>query len=203
MITNEAIAGVFMERYENRDMESRLDKDRFKGLYKEAVKDFYTTVYFNTEEMYEEKSRECDENEKGYYRFEPCKWGAIVTPESPLFEKIQDYLKENSLSIHSDILEKMAVLSREAAVWYEEHELDFEDAFRQERMQLRLWLAEAFGELRREGFWNIQGNTDIYVLPFRGDCDIDYEEMVRTFHEMDQTCHGTEFLDYLAKEQGE
>lgn len=92
-------------------------------------------------------------------------------------------------------------LSEEAAAWYKEHELDFEDAFRQECGQIRLWLAEALGELRREGFWSDQQTEDIYVLPFSGEDDIAYEEMVRTFHEMDQGFHGPEFLDYLAEQE--
>ena len=34
MVTNKSMAEAFMARYENRDIESRLDKDVFKGLYK-------------------------------------------------------------------------------------------------------------------------------------------------------------------------
>ena len=44
-------------------------------------------------------------------------------------------------------------------------------------------------------------DEDIYVIPFSGECDIDYEEMVETFKEMDQGYHGAEYLDYLEEQE--
>lgn len=233
MITDKLITEALMERYESGDVDSRLDKDKFKVLYKEAVKnyypqlkeeyagqsiygisfeianivqsvyadDFYSMVYFNTEEMYAENIEDCDEDEKDYYRFEPWSEWEVATPESDPFKKVQDYLKQNSLRLPSDISDYTDGLSEEAAAWYEDNESDFEDAFEEESEQIRMWLAEALGELRKEGFWDEQGNADIYVIPFRGEDDIDYEELERTFHEMDQNYHGTEFLDYLAEQE--
>ena len=165
--------------------------------------DFYTILYFNTEEMYEENIEKCDADEKDLYRFEPWVAWDMVTAESALFEQIQDYLKQDSLNLPLSISDYADRLPEEAAEWYEENEMDFEDAFEEERGQIRMWMAEALGELRREGFWEEQGNADLYVIPFGGECDIDYEEMVQTFHEMDQGCHGTEYLDYLADMEGE
>lgn len=233
MITDKLITEALMERYESGDVDSRLDKDKFKVLYKEAVKnyypqlkeeyagqsiygisfeianivqsvyadDFYSMVYFNTEEMYAENIEDCDEDEKDYYRFEPWSEWEVATPESDSFKKVQDYLKQNSLRLPSDISDYADGLSEEAAAWYEDNESDFEDAFEEESEQIRMWLAEALGELRKEGFWDEQGNADIYVIPFRGEDDIDYEELERAFHEMDQNYHGTEFLDYLAEQE--
>lgn len=233
MVTNELMAEALIERYKSRDMESRLDKVMFKGLFKDAVKeyfpqlkkeyigqsiygisfeianivqrvyfdDFYTIVYFNTEEMYKEKVKDCDEDEKEYYRFEPWAEWEIISPKSSLFEKVQDYLKQNSLNLLLDHSDYSDGLSEEVAVWCKENEMEMDDAFEKEREQIRLWVAEALGELRKEGFWDSQGNVDIYVIPFSGECDIDYEEMVQTFKEMDQDCHGTEYLDYLAEQE--
>lgn len=233
MISDNLMTEDLMERYKSRDMDSRLDKDRFKALYKKAVKDyypqlkeeyagqsiygisfevanivqsvyaddFYTMVYFNTEEMYAENIEDCDEDEKDYYRFEPWSEWRVATPENEQFKKVQDYLKQNSLRLPSNISDYVDGLSEEAAAWYEENEGDFEDAFEEESEQIRMWLAEVLGELRKEGFWDEQGNADIYVIPFRGEDDIDYEELERTFRVMDQNYHGTEFLDYLAEEE--
>lgn len=235
MVTNELMIEMLMTRYTNRDMDSKLDKEKFKDLYKEAVKDYYpqlkkeyagqsiygisfeiagvvqkvyaedfcTFVYFNTEEMYEENIKDCDEDEKAYYRFEPWSEWDVVTPKSSLFKNVQDYLTLNTLKLPFDISDYEDELSEEAIEWYEENEDDFDEAFEEECEQIRIWIAEVLGELRKEGFWDKQGNADIYVIPFRGEDDIDYEEMVQTFLEMDQGYHGSEFLDYLAEQREE
>ena len=130
MLTKELMTEILMERYTGRDMGSRLKKDRFIALFKEAVKecyphlkeeyagqtiygisfeianvvqrvfadDFYTIVYLNTEEMYEENIKDCDEDEKEYYRFEPWAEWDVAKPKSSKFDTIQDYLKQNSLN---------------------------------------------------------------------------------------------------------
>lgn len=87
MITDKLMTEALIKRYESSDMDSHLDKDKFKVLYKEAVKD--------------------------YYRFEPCEW-RLATPKSDQFQKVQDYLKQNSLRILSDISDYMDGLSEEA-----------------------------------------------------------------------------------------
>ncbi|MDE7478372.1 MAG: hypothetical protein K2M91_10555 [Lachnospiraceae bacterium] len=233
MVSDKQMTEVLMMRYESRDIDSKLDKDWFKGMFKEGVKayypklkemyadqsiygisfeianivqsvyaeDFYTIVYFNTEEMFAEDTKDCDEDEKDYYRFEPWAEWDVATAESDPFDKIQDYLKQNSLNLPLDSAHYADGLSEEAAAWYEENENDFEDAFEEECGQIRMWIAEALGELRKEGFWEKQGNAGIYVIPFSGECEITYEEMVETFREMDQGYHGTEYLDYLGKEE--
>ena len=76
--------------------------------------------------------------------------------------------------------------------------MDFEEAFEEESKEIRFWMAEALGELRKEGFWEEQGNAGIYVIPFGGECEIDNEELIQTYHKMDLGYHGTEYLDYLA-----
>ena len=233
MVTKKFATEALMARYESNDMGSKLDKDYFKGMFKEAVKDyypqlkdeyagqsiygisfeiasivqkvyaddFYTIVYFNTEEMYEENSKDCDEDEKDYYRYEPWSEWDVASARTSLFEKIQDYLKQNSLKLSLDFSDYVDHLTEEATAWYEENEIDFDHAFDEEREQIRMWMAEALGELRKEGFWDEQGNADIYVIPFSGEDDIDYEEMVQTFREIDQNYHGTAYLDYLAEQE--
>lgn len=159
--------------------------------------DFHTVIYFNTEEQYQENIEDCEEDEKSYYRFEAWAEWDVINAESSLFDKVQNYLKQYSLKSCQDISDYKDKLDEEAVAWYAEQELDFDDAFEEECEQIRLWMAKALGELRKEGFWKEQGNEDMYVIPFGGECDIDKEELVRTWHEMDLGCHGTEFLDYL------
>ncbi|MDE6579393.1 MAG: DUF4303 domain-containing protein [Ruminiclostridium sp.] len=166
-------------------------------VQKVYAEDFYTIVYFNTEEMYEESIEDCEEDEKDYYRFEPWAEWDVTSARTPLFEKLQDYLKENTLKAALDYSDHANDLSEEAVAWYEENESDFDASFEEECSNIRMWMAEVLGELRREGFWEEQENEDIYVIPFSGECDIDYEEMVETFKEIDQDYHGTEYLDYL------
>lgn len=229
MVTKEQLAQGLMERYQAKSMISRLDKDSFQSLFKEAVKDYYpklkqqyadqsiygisfeianvvqrtysedfcTFIYLNTEEMYQESIEDCEEDEKSYYRFEAWAEWDVACTESPLFDDIQAYLQLNSLANCSNISEYQDSLSEEAAAWYEEHEFKFEESFEEEREQIRLWVADTLGELRKEGFWEKQGNAGLYVIPFGGECDVDKEELTETYREMDQDCHGTEYLDYL------
>lgn len=165
------------------------------------AEDFHTIIYFNTEELYQEKIEGCEEKEKGYYRFEAWAEWAVESAKSSLFDKVQAYLKQNSFVDCPNISDYRDVLEKEAEAWYEEHAFDleiaFEKAFEEERKQIRLWVAESLGELRKEGFWEEQDNPDLYVIPFGGECDIEKEELEKTYHEMDLGCHGTEYLDYL------
>lgn len=167
------------------------------------AEDFYTIVYVNTEEMYEESIEDCEEDEKDYYRFEPWAEWEPVYAKTALFEKLQDYLKVNTLNAAMNYYGYNEALPDEAAKWYEENEEDFDEAFEDECDDIRMWMVEVLGELRKEGFWKEQGNENIYVLPFGGECEIGYEEMVESFNEMDQDCHGSEYLDYLKKSEEE
>lgn len=233
MLTKKQMVEGLLNRYQNRDIESRLDKDRFQKLFREAVKDYYpklkgeyadqsiygvsfeiggivqtvyaenfgTYIYFNTEEMYREKSKDCQEDEKDYYRFEPWEEWDAVFAESVLFGNLRDYLKQNSLYVcfgvcsHSwDYRDK---LEEAVAAWYEENEFAFEAAFDEERRQIRMWMAEVLGQLRKEGFWEEQGSADLYVIPFGGESDIETEELMETYRIMDAGCHKGEYLDYL------
>ena len=69
--------------------------------------------------------------------------------------------------------------------------------FETERENIRLWLAEGLGQLRKEGFWEQQEVSDIYVIPFEGEDEISTEELIATYNEMDQGHHGSEYLEYL------
>lgn len=233
MVTKKQIAEELKERYQNRDMDSRLDKGQFLTLFREAVKDYYprlkvqyagqsiygvsfeiggvvqtiyaenfgTYIYFNTEEMYREKSKDCGEDEKGYYRFEPWAEWDVMYAKSALFENLRDYLKQNSLYECSGVCSSGSYyrdkLDGAAVEWYEENESVFEKAYDGECRQIRMWMAEALGELRKEGFWEEQGSVELYVIPFGGECDIASEELLETYSIMDAGYHGTEYLDYL------
>lgn len=162
-------------------------------------KDFTTFIYFNTEEMYEEAIEDCeDEEEKSYYRFSAWSEWDVTEAESTFFDKMQVYLTENSLGLFGDISEDVKnELPEEIKSWFESVEDEIEEAHEKEREDIRMWQAQALGELRKEGFWEAQGNADIYVIPFEGEGDIEQEEMIATFKEMDQGCHGSEYLEYI------
>ena len=168
-------------------------------VQKVYAENFKTYIYFNTEEQYQEQIKECEEEEKIFYRFEA--WGAdwnIVTAESDLFERLQDYLEQNSLYACTECFSPDYGLDDEAAAWYEENQITFDDAFEEERQQIRIWMAEALGGLRKDGFWEGQGSAGLYVIPFGGEGDIDTEELEETWLLMDEGYHGNEYLDYLS-----
>ena len=80
---------------------------------------------------------------------------------------------------------------------FKDVELDIETLHEEEVLNIRFWMAETLGELRAEGFWEQQGNKDIYVIPFEGEDEISVEELKATYMEMDRECHGQEYLQYL------
>ncbi len=217
------------EVYEDGKLESKLDKQKFIELYKEAVKDYFpklkedkeeqsiyglsfeiantiqriyaesfnTIIYFNTEEEYEEAIEDCDEDEMSHYRFCPWEWD-LKEVESDLFDKVQEYLWNNSLGFYSHITAAMEKkLDEDVRAWYEEAEEAIEEMYETERENIRLWLAEGLGQLRKEGFWKKQEVSDIYVIPFEGEDEISTEELIATYNEMDQGHHGPEYLEYL------
>lgn len=234
MTTKEQMAAYLIERYQKEDMQSRLDREQFCALFREAVKDFYPKLkkmyadqtiygisieigdvvqsvykdsfvsyfYLNTEEQYQEQIKDCEEDEESDYRFGVWSEWEPVETKSELFEKLQDYLTQNSLyectvlSSPSE-LDYQKALGDAAVAWYNDNSSDFEDAFDEECSEIRLWMAEALGELRKEGFWEKQGNAELYVIPFDGECEIETEELIETFLLMDAGCHGTEYIDYL------
>ncbi len=162
------------------------------------AEDYNTIVYLNTEENYKEAIEDCEEDEMSYYRF--CAW-AEWSPESvpsDAFDELQDYLWENGFGFYNDMTtDKEKELSEEVKEWYEDAEDDIEDLLEEENKNIRFWLAEALGQLRKEGFWAQQENADIYVIPFEGEDEISDEELIETFQLMDQGCHGKEYLEYL------
>lgn len=160
---------------------------------------FKTQIYFNTEEDYQENIEDCEEEEESYYRFEAWAEWNVECAESPLFEKLEEYLEQNSLYMCSCNITRYHDKLEEAAMeWYNENTSEFEDAFEEEAEQIRMWIAEALGELRKEGFWEQQGSAELYVIPFGGEGDIETEELIETYHIMDAGCHGTEYEAYLA-----
>ena len=160
---------------------------------------FKTQVYFNTEEDYQENIEDCEKEEESYYRFEAWAEWNVECAQTPLFEKMEEYLEQNSLYMCSSITEKDKDKLEEAAFeWYYENTLEFEEAFEDEAEQIRMWAAEALGKLRKEGFWEQQGSAKIYVIPFGGEDDIESEELLETYHIMDAGCHGTEYEEYIA-----
>lgn len=161
---------------------------------------FATYIYLNTEEQYQENIKDCEEDEKSFYRFEAWSEWDVVSAESELFENLQDYLTQNSLYpclICTDYLNPQDDLEDNVAIWYEENESALDEAFEEESGQVRMWMAEVLGELRMEGFWEEQGNPGLYVIPFGGECEIETEELIETYQLMDAGYHGTEYIDFL------
>lgn len=147
-------------------------------------KDYYgTTIYLNTEEMYQENLDDEEDDggeEEGmewYYRFCIFEWD-VLEGDTALFKEVKEYLQENYIKVG------------------DEGNRELEEKAEQEAAQIRMWQAEALGELRKEGFWEEQGNKDIYVIPFSGE-GCDEEEHIRLFEKMDLGVHGTEYVDHL------
>ena len=222
-MTKEQTAKYLTERFEKKDMDSRLDQKQFQAAVREFYprfqmqhadqtvygisfeigdvvqsvyyENFETYLYFNTEEAYLENVNDCDEEEKSYYRFEAWAEWDVMSAESDLFRQLQAYLEQNSLYFCTMCSDQDC--SAEAFAWYKELELEFENAFDEECYLIRKWMAEALGELRKEGFFAEQGNADLLVIPFGGEDEISMEELMETWFLMDQGCHGTEYLDYI------
>lgn len=139
------------------------------------AEDFGTHVYLNTEERYQEAIVDCDEKERGYYRFSAWAEWIPEIAETELFKKLQKYLLATCLTDDED------------------------DDEGEVAEQIRYWQAEALGQLRAEGFWEQQGNPDIQVIPFEGEDEVSAEELSETYKEMDRGYHGDEYLVYLEK----
>lgn len=131
--------------------------------------DFGTHVYLNTEERYQEAIVDCDEKERGYYRFSAWAEWIPEIAETELFKELQKYLLATCL-------------------------MDDEGEVAE---QIRYWQAEALGQLRVEGFWEQQGNPDIQVIPFEGEDEVSAKELSETYKEMDRGYHDDEYLVYL------
>lgn len=195
-----------------------LDKKWFMDKYKEAVKEVFprlqneiykdqeiygisfeilnlaqecyqeedcygTAIYLNTEEMYQEnlEDEEVDDDEEEgaewYYRFCVMEWD-VLEGDTALFKEVQEYLQANCIKLGNE----------------EDEEL--EEKAEQEKAKIKMWQAEALGELRKEGFWKEQGNQDIYVIPFAEE-GCDEEEHIMLFEKMDLGSHGSEYVDHI------
>lgn len=139
------------------------------------AEDFATNIYLNTEERYQEAIEDCDEEEQGYYRFSAWAEWISESADTEHFRQLQEYLQANCPTDDED-------------------EDEDEDGAIE---QIRRWQAEALGQLRAEGFWEKQGNPDIWVIPFEGEDEISVEELAETYKEMDRGYHGEEYLMYL------
>lgn len=135
------------------------------------AEDFGTNIYLNTEERYQKAIEDCDEEEQGYYRFSAWAEWISESADTEHFRQLQEYLQANCPTDDED---------EDGAI-----------------EQIRRWQAEALGQLRAEGFWEKQGNPDIWVIPFEGEDEISVEELAETYKEMDRGYHGEEYLMYL------
>jgi len=162
------------------------------------AEDFSTFIYLNTEERYQEAIAKCDEKERNYYRFSAWAEWLCENISSPFLNELQNYLWNNSLAFGGKISAAMEKeLAEDVKKWFKDVELDIETLHEEEVLNIRFWMAETLGELRAEGFWEQQGNKDIYVIPFEGEDEISVEELKATYMEMDRECHGQEYLQYL------
>lgn len=164
---------------------------------------FFTFIYFNTEEEYLEAMKDCDEDEKLECRYEPWSQWMVLESETALFGEVEQYLLNYSLYACMNLENYEEALPQDMKEWYDKQFSEIESAFEQEKRAVRMWLAEALGELRTEGFWESVGNPEIYVIPFGGEEDIKTEEMIATFQMMDQGCHDSEYIDYLKNKEGD
>lgn len=146
--------------------------------------DYYgTSIYLNTEEMYQENledEEDDDDEEEGtewYYRFCVMEWD-VLEGDTALFKEVQEYLQANCIKLR------------------DEDDDELEEKAEQEKAKIKMWQAEALGELRKEGFWKEQGKQDIYVIPFAEE-GCDEEEHIMLFEKMDLGSHGSEYVDHI------
>ena len=161
--------------------------------------DFETYLYFNTEEEYCKQIKNCAEDEKLYYRFEPYAEWDVVAADTKAFKKLQKFLMRNSLYYCTVYYNYNHLLSKEAADWFEENSTDFEENFDCERATFRSLMAGVLCNLRQEGFWKEHGLENVYVIPFEGEDNLPLEEKIATYLQMDFGCHAgeTDYLEYI------
>jgi len=142
------------------EQEVYYDKDRFNCF-----------AYVCTEEMYNEKAEDEDGTD-WYMRFGV--WGEWepVRADTPLFEKVKEYL-QNSVKPDEDGN-------------IPEEEID----------EIRGLQAKAIGELREEVFFEKCGCSGIYIVPFEAE-GADKELHAKLFKEMDKGVHDGEYLEHL------
>ena len=161
--------------------------------------DFEAYLYFNTEEEYRKQIKDCAEDEKLYYRFEPYAEWDVVPADTKAFKKLQKFLMQNSLYYCTVYYHYDHLLSKEAVDWFEENSEDFEENFDSERAMFRTLMAGVLCNLRQEGFWKEQGLEKLYVIPFEGEDELPFEEKIATYLQMDFGCHAgeTDYLEYI------
>lgn len=161
--------------------------------------DFEAYLYFNTEEEYRKQIKDCAEDEKSYYRFEPYAEWDVVAANTKAFKKLQKFLMQNSLYYCTVYYHYDHLLSKEAIDWFEENSEDFEENFDSERAMFRTLMAGVLCNLRQEGFWKEQGLEKLYVIPFEGEDELPFEEKIATYLQMDFGCHSgeTDYLEYI------
>lgn len=161
--------------------------------------DFETYLYFNTEEEYRKQIKDCAEDEKLYYRFEPYAEWDVVPADTNAFKKLQQFLMQNSLYYCTVYYHYDHLLSSEVSDWFEENSTDFEENFDCERTMFRSLMAGVLCNLRQEGFWKEQGLENVYVIPFEGEDELPVEEKITAYLQMDYGCHSgeTDYLDYI------
>ena len=161
--------------------------------------DFETYLYFNTEEEYRKQIKDCAEDEKLYYRFEPYAEWDVVPADTKAFKKLQKFLMQNSLYYCTVYYHYDHLLSKEAVDWFEENSEDFEENFDSERAMFRTLMAGVLCSLRQEGFWKEQGLEKLYVIPFEGEDELPFEEKIATYLQMDFGGHSgeTDYLEYI------
>ncbi|WP_251614729.1 DUF4303 domain-containing protein [Pumilibacter muris] len=143
--------------------------------------DFETYLYFNTEEEYRKQIKDCAEDEKLYYRFEPYAEWDVVPAGTKAFKKLQKFLMQNSLYYCTVYYHYDHLLSKEVVDWFEENSEDFEENFDSERAMFRTLMAGVLCNLRQEGFWKEQGLEKLYVIPFEAEDELPFEEKIATY----------------------
>lgn len=112
-----------------------------------------------------------------YYRFCVMEWD-VLEGDTALFKEVKEYLQANCIKLG------------------DEEDDELEEKAEQEKAKIKIWQAEALGEFRKEGFWEEQGNQDIYVIPFAEE-GCDEEEHIMLFEKMDLGFHGLEYVDHI------
>lgn len=168
----------------------------FQSVYEE---DFETYLYFNTEHDYNKQIKDCGEDEKLYYRFEPYAEWNVVNANTKAFMELQSFLMKNTLCNCTKYELYESLIGKKAYEWFDENFYEFEENFNKERASFRYLITYVLGILRKEGFWKLLGLEKLYVIPFSSEDEIPLEELFGSYLIIDQNCHANEtaYLDYL------
>lgn len=144
-----------------------------------------------SEELYKEHryTEQDDSTEENlYYRYDAWSNWVVSMYENDESYELAKYLWINRLPDEDEFGDAYPEDEEtpELAEWFDE--LDY-GCYEYEVKQIRYYMAEALGELRKEGFFTEVCENDLIVIPYEGEGEIEPQEVRETFELMDCGTH--------------